>query len=157
MRFNERFKLARAHAKLTQQAIAGRFKIERAAVSQWEKGATTPTPERLLALPEILGVNLRWLLEGEGEMQPEPTGLSPRARAEFIAAVRGVLEMVEFSTEEAEALADIALEAFQEPLIGIEARHLSESRRALAQAATRRFFAVKSSKTVPTSVKASKF
>lgn len=51
------------HAKgISQQAIATKFGISRAAVAQWENGTTRPDQDKLVELAGILGVGLDALL-----------------------------------------------------------------------------------------------
>lgn len=57
---------ARKEAGLSQQAVANRFGISRAAVAQWENGDTFPGSAKLEGLAEVLRVSLEWLATGRG-------------------------------------------------------------------------------------------
>ena len=66
MNFANRFKLARKAKRLSQAAIARQLKITREAVSQWERGKSTPPPTRMGKLAELLGRGTEWLATGRG-------------------------------------------------------------------------------------------
>lgn len=57
---------ARKEASLSQQAVADRFGISRAAVAQWESGDTHPGMTKLEGLAQALDVQLEWLATGKG-------------------------------------------------------------------------------------------
>jgi transcriptional regulator with XRE-family HTH domain len=68
MKMGQRIRQARQAKTLTQQQIADRFKISRAAVAQWEGGDTNPGTAKLEGVAEILGVQIEWLTTGRGPM-----------------------------------------------------------------------------------------
>ncbi len=57
-----RFKELRKKSGMTQTQLAARLKVNQTAVSQWERALTSPSHEALLALSEIFGVSLDYLL-----------------------------------------------------------------------------------------------
>ena len=59
---------ARTKAGLTQEALARRLKVTRAACSHWEQGISSPKAKHLVNLCLILKVNHEWLTLGRGEM-----------------------------------------------------------------------------------------
>ncbi|AFC86350.1 S24 family peptidase [Frateuria aurantia] len=67
----KRIKEARTAAKLTQQAVADAFGIDRVAVSLWESSSdarrTRPDIGRLRELAKITGVKMEWLLGADGD------------------------------------------------------------------------------------------
>lgn len=70
MKLQDRIKLARKEAKLTQKELADRVGIRPQAVSQWESGDTKSLRGPSLArAAEALGVNPIWLSDGDGPMQ----------------------------------------------------------------------------------------
>lgn len=66
MSIGKRIAHARKEAALSQQAVADRFSISRAAVAQWESGDTHPGMTKLEGLAQVLGVRLEWLATGKG-------------------------------------------------------------------------------------------
>ena len=71
----ERIKRARDLTRLSQTDVANMFGITREAVSLWESGDSRPDQEKILKLAEILEVNVRWLLSGEGPMKQDELGI----------------------------------------------------------------------------------
>lgn len=69
MSMAKRIAMARKEAGLSQQAVADRFGISRAAVAQWENGDTYPGTAKLEGLADVLRVRLEWLATGRG-LQP---------------------------------------------------------------------------------------
>lgn len=70
MKLQDRIKLAREKAKLTQKELADRVGIRPQAVSQWESGDTKSLRGPSLArAAEALSVSPIWLSDGDGPMQ----------------------------------------------------------------------------------------
>ena len=65
---------ARTKAGLTQEALAIRLKVTRAACSHWEQGISSPKAKHLVNLCLILKVNHEWLTLGRGEMYAKALG-----------------------------------------------------------------------------------
>lgn len=68
---------------LTQAEIADQVGVSQASVSEWRRGVSLPSAEKLAQLTMVLGVSGHWLLTGEGPV--EPAGASPdieRVRSE---------------------------------------------------------------------------
>lgn len=59
-----RIAMSRKIANLTQQQLADRLCISRAAVGQWETDATTPAVDTILAVSRVIGVSPEWLAFG---------------------------------------------------------------------------------------------
>lgn len=78
-----RIKAARARAGVTQQWLATRVGVSRAAVAQWERETdpTVPEHDRILKVAEALGVSAAFLITGEGEDGPL-LDASPARRAD---------------------------------------------------------------------------
>jgi transcriptional regulator with XRE-family HTH domain len=70
MELNERIRLARTRADLTQQQVADHFGIKRPTVSQWEIGTHRPDQDKFPELAAVLGVTLDWLMSEEGSGPP---------------------------------------------------------------------------------------
>lgn len=66
MSIGRRIAHTRKEASLSQQAVADRFGISRAAVAQWESGDTHPGMTKLEGLAQVLDVRLEWLATGKG-------------------------------------------------------------------------------------------
>jgi phage repressor protein C with HTH and peptisase S24 domain len=85
MPLGSRIKHARQRRGLKQVEVAARFRINAAAVSQWETGETRPDTSRLRDLAGLLGVSVDWLTTDEspdGERvaasgRPIPLGATP--------------------------------------------------------------------------------
>ena len=65
---SKRIAKARTKAGLTQEVLAKRLKVTRAACSHWEQGISSPKAKHLVNLCLILEVNHEWLTLGRGEM-----------------------------------------------------------------------------------------
>jgi len=64
----ERLTYARKSKRITQVSLAERIGVSRGVVYNIEKNLTSPQPIVLTAICHTLGVNLDWLLTGEGDM-----------------------------------------------------------------------------------------
>ncbi len=60
----QRIRESRKKVGLTQQALAGKCGVSRAAVAQWEGGVTKPSLDHLQKAAEALGAWLPWLTAG---------------------------------------------------------------------------------------------
>lgn len=69
MEMNERIKLAREQANLTQSELAEKIGIKQQSVFKIECGETK-NPRNIEKIASVLGVDLNWLLTGEGLMYP---------------------------------------------------------------------------------------
>jgi len=70
---SRRIKYARKAHKLSQAAFARKLGVGSSLVSRWESGARTPDESLFEKLAAALGVRLRWLCTGEGEMKLSET------------------------------------------------------------------------------------
>lgn len=57
-----RIRQARAHAGLSQRALAQLLDIDQGSVSRWERGARVPTVPMLFAIAEYTGREPSWFL-----------------------------------------------------------------------------------------------
>lgn len=80
----QRIRLARRHAGLSQAAVAGAIGIQRSAVSHWEgMQGKHPSVDHLRELALVTGVQFEWLATGRGKMNlSEDTALDSVAAAE---------------------------------------------------------------------------
>ena len=78
---SERIKSLRIARKMTQQDVADKIGFSPGVVSQWETGTRTPRPDSLVALADMFGVTLSYLM-GEDEEENEFKGLDDLHRAE---------------------------------------------------------------------------
>ena len=62
MALGDQIRRARRAKGISQQAIAKKFGISRAAVAQWENGTTRPDQGKLVELADILGIGLDAML-----------------------------------------------------------------------------------------------
>ena len=69
---------ARRRANMSMQAVAEAMGVSRQSVFKWETGDAWPSPDRLPALAELLGVSIDELYTGEGAgSAKDPGGASP--------------------------------------------------------------------------------
>ena len=92
------------HGFRTQKDLADKLFVNQTAVSQWERGVTTPSSQLLLRLSELYGVSTDYLL-GRDEKKPAPISeseldaelieslcnLTPEEKAKVDAFVQGLL------------------------------------------------------------------
>lgn len=82
MQFHDRLYELRKGSGLTQNDLAEKLDVSRQAVSRWEMGTAKPDIDNLVALSNVLGVTLDYLLKGEESLEirpPEPDRVEPVA------------------------------------------------------------------------------
>lgn len=89
----ERIKIWRKHLGLTQEEFSIRTGLHIGVVRKYENGVNVPGGEALVAIGKT-GVNLNWLLLGEGPMCSEPPQ-PDEAYLKRLDAVRGLLDGLE--------------------------------------------------------------
>lgn len=70
MKVSERIKQSRKRLGYSQDALGAKVGVSRVAVSQWERGESTPSGRYLHDLASALGVSVDWLLTGN-DASPE--------------------------------------------------------------------------------------
>lgn len=86
----ERIKLLRKHLGVNQEDFAKAIGLSgNSAVSQFEKGVTTPNDRTLAAIATKFGVNYEWLLNGSGEMLVPK---EPESKVNVYARVEEIIE-----------------------------------------------------------------
>ena len=63
--FKERLKQARTQIGYSQKKLGDALFVSQEAVSQYERGRITPSPEMVKKMAAVLGVSVGWLLEAE--------------------------------------------------------------------------------------------
>lgn len=86
MRFCDKLIRLRAEAGLSQEGLANRIGVSRQAVSKWEAGAAMPELAKLIAIAELFGVSLDYLVRDEIE-ERQPKTEDGSAVAEQIAVL----------------------------------------------------------------------
>lgn len=87
MNAQERVRLARRHAGLSQSALAKAVGVQRSAVSHWEAvDGKSPSMANLRRVATVTGVQFEWLATGRGRMN-----LSADDSLEAVAAADGTL------------------------------------------------------------------
>ena len=87
MTSQQRIRLARRHAALSQAALAAAVGVQRSAVSHWEAAdGKHPSVNHLRAIALANGVQFEWLATGRGAMR-----LSPRQEVDATAASDALL------------------------------------------------------------------
>lgn len=83
----QRIRLARRHAGLSQAALGGAIGVQRSAVSHWEgTQGKHPSVDHLRQLALVAGVQFEWLATGRGKMT-----LSADTTLDSVAAAQGQL------------------------------------------------------------------
>lgn len=65
MSFGEKILKLRTRNGLSQEALADRLMVSRQAVSKWESGVTLPETEKLIAISNMFGVTIDYLLKDD--------------------------------------------------------------------------------------------
>ncbi|MGH8077503.1 MAG: helix-turn-helix transcriptional regulator [Lysobacter sp.] len=87
MTSQQRIRLARRHAGLSQAAVASAIGVQRSAVSHWEgTQGKHPSVDHLRELALVAGVQFEWLATGRGKMN-----LSADTALDSVAAAEGQL------------------------------------------------------------------
>lgn len=87
----DRIKIARKKANLTQLELAGRFRLKRPAVSNWERNENLPSGAKLTQLSDILGVTPGWILSGaENDAGQEQEMATPLSQPAVVSGFRRV-------------------------------------------------------------------
>ena len=72
----ERFKQIRFNLQKSQMELANMLNVDQKRISRTEQGLQDLNGEFLTSMRKVLGLNINWLLFGEGEMFSETTGSS---------------------------------------------------------------------------------
>lgn len=72
----ERFKQIRFNLQKSQMELANMLNVDQKRISRTEQGLQDLNGEFLTSMRKVLGLNINWLLFGEGEMFSEKTGSS---------------------------------------------------------------------------------
>ena len=97
-------KKARIAAGLSQKYIALTLNVACPSVCNWERGKTSPTPEKLAALADLLGVTTDYLLGREEAQTKNASTPDPEAEARE----RLVSLMMDYTPEEIQRIMDFA-------------------------------------------------
>ena len=82
--FSQQLKILREEKDISQKELAKRLFVSAQAVSKWEKDKSSPNPETLAKIADILGVSADYLLERtEQKEMPTPADGSGRT-PEFV-------------------------------------------------------------------------
>ena len=81
MEFSEKLTDLRKKAGLSQEQLADRLGVTRQSVSKWESGAAMPELVKLIALSELFGVSVDYLVK-ERMAEPEPAAPEDRLSAQ---------------------------------------------------------------------------
>jgi len=79
MEIHERIQAARKHARISMSEIARQLGVSPQSVRQWERGLTTPRPQRIHDLAVLLGVSEAYLLGATEELAPVAGSDAPGA------------------------------------------------------------------------------
>lgn len=73
MKFHEKLFELRKKANMTQNDLAEKLNVSRQAVSRWEMGTAMPDVENLIAMSDLFGVSLDYLLKEQAPQENAPT------------------------------------------------------------------------------------
>ena len=76
MEFSEKLSYLRKKAGLSQEQLADRLGVTRQSVSKWESGAAMPELVKLIALSELFGVSVDYLVKDHMAEQEQASGNS---------------------------------------------------------------------------------
>ena len=79
MELGERIRELRTQRRMSQEALAAQLDISRQAVAKWENGTSMPSTANLLALCEVLQIELTELLSAGQAMEKEVIMMAPEA------------------------------------------------------------------------------
>lgn len=65
MKFHEKLLELRKNANMTQNDLADKLNVSRQAVSRWEMGTAMPDVDNLIAMSDLFGVSLDYLLKDQ--------------------------------------------------------------------------------------------
>jgi SOS-response transcriptional repressor LexA len=65
---NERIKQIRKEKRLTQTEFGSKIGVNQCSVVDWERGRSFPSVESMKSMAKCYGINLHWLMTGEGTM-----------------------------------------------------------------------------------------
>lgn len=71
MAIKDLIRAGRERLKMTEQRFANAARVSRAAVQQWESGATAPSRKHQQAVADLIGVTVGELAAGQSEKYPE--------------------------------------------------------------------------------------
>lgn len=134
MEFSEKLTALRRREGVSQEQLADRLGVTRQSVSKWESGAAMPELVKLIALSEIFGVSVDYLVkDGLEEAGPAPAdgGLSDRQAARLEQKVDDLARCVRGSVY----AYDSRLRVLGLPLVSVRVgfvRHRRMSRRDVA-------------------------
>ena len=80
MTIEERLKKIRKDKGLSQKEMAQILGVTTIALSGWETGRVPAGRSRLYMIAEVFGVNIEWLLKGEGPQYKSPTDVDEETR-----------------------------------------------------------------------------
>ena len=69
MKFHEKLLELRKNANMTQNDLADRLNVSRQAVSRWEMGTAMPDVDNLVAMSDLFGVSLDYLLKDQAPQE----------------------------------------------------------------------------------------
>ena len=82
-KLGERIFALRTAKNMSQGDLAAALDVSRQAVSKWENGMGTPTPENIVAMSALFGVTTDYILVGKENAAEEKAGEAPRAEEGF--------------------------------------------------------------------------
>lgn len=94
------FKNLRKEINISQKEFSQKIEVPVTTISKYERGETRPSVEILTRLGDIFGVNINWLLTGQGEMFLTKTEKEEEKEEEKPALKEKMIEMFDTLTED---------------------------------------------------------
>lgn len=114
--FISRLKEARSNKNLSQKKLAELLHISQQAVGHWESGRSTPSPEMLRTLSEILEVSIDYLL-GRDEIPEQTKKPAEGELSELSKKKQEILNLLDRVSEENQEIVDRAVKALIQSII----------------------------------------
>lgn len=82
MKFHEKLYAIRKQEGMTQNTLAEKLNVSRQAVSRWEMGTAMPDVDNLVAMSELFGVSVDYLLKDEVQASQQSVQNEPAEQKE---------------------------------------------------------------------------
>jgi transcriptional regulator with XRE-family HTH domain len=114
--FIQRLKEARAAKKLSQKKLSELLHVSQQAVGHWESGRSTPSPEMLRNISEVLDVSIDYLL-GNEEISEQTKKPADGELSELSKNKKEILNLLEQVDPQKRDIVDLAVKALIQSII----------------------------------------
>ncbi|MDU8941869.1 helix-turn-helix domain-containing protein [Ovoidimarina sediminis] len=96
----ERLCLARQRQDYSRADLSNLIGVTEGTITRWEQGRSAPRSNRMAILAGALGVSMRWLLSGQGDMsQPADPANTKPDRDDLLRELTGIAREVDLSLQ----------------------------------------------------------